>query len=616
VRKRRFLSTRTTRTTLKGIEWLESRRVLAATADIIFIVDESGSTTDGGSGEAIRFWAKEIVGELEAKLIGRGIGVDNPNTGTDEANRYGLIAFGDASVEFDSLSRSLMVGGQLFGNAAELELALDGLQTEQPFAAEEDAWDGIGRSVTSPFVQPLSNYEFRPNAAVHLIVISDDERTREVPNEELLFFDLLDEFRHENLNTNDPTDPLLRVLNDAVVTVVADFQFDLLDLDGDGDSGNPEEPPVFGIDVHALDNVNLDLNSENPDDDIMSQDDEFVIFIHQEGPGTDDDIIVAEVRKGPDEGMLLIDRDDEDIVYQDVRTAFEFDYDPTVDPDDDFRVIGQNGFEAEPYAFLSWEARGTTWDSAIIRDEQNYDSSNNEFRDTEQIRLFNRAFVDDTFEKIKLQVADFDTDGRITSDDIDALLDLTVNYMPENPPNNQQLADFDLDGTGQVDHLDAGLLLGPLLQLWKGDANADGQFDGFDITQVVNNYMQEATWSSGDWDDGFDNFFGQIDLVEALQDDGYFAGFNPEMVPVWGDINDASIYFPDWSDGSAPPVTPIDIRASSLGGITVSDFARILKGLRGLFSQSPHESPPGQGNTPGNNGNGPPATPPGQAKKV
>jgi hypothetical protein len=117
----------------------------ATTADIIFVVDESGSM----AGE--HAWITSMVNSLDADLIAAGV------TG----NQYGLVGFGNSSV----VPHKLTVGGGDWGTAAQLSTAAGGLVTN---GGTEDGWYGINFA--------LDNYSFRSGAAVNLVLITDEER--------------------------------------------------------------------------------------------------------------------------------------------------------------------------------------------------------------------------------------------------------------------------------------------------------------------------------------------------------------------------------------------------------------------------------------------------------
>ncbi|WP_254567807.1 vWA domain-containing protein [Oscillatoria sp. HE19RPO] len=122
----------------------------ASFADFIFVVDESGSM----SGE--HSWLGQSIGELEFALRGKGVGVRS------EENRYGLIGFGGG---YSGTSRSLSVGGNLFGSASELATATNSLVTN---GAWEDGYSAIDYA--------LNNYSFRDGAAVNFVLITDEDR--------------------------------------------------------------------------------------------------------------------------------------------------------------------------------------------------------------------------------------------------------------------------------------------------------------------------------------------------------------------------------------------------------------------------------------------------------
>ena len=98
----------------------------ASTADIVFIVDESGSM----SGE--HAWIKDMVTALEAELVANKV----------ESNRYALVGFGNR----DAAPRDLQVGGTgaTWGTAAQLSTKTSSLMLN---GATEDGWAGDRKSV-------------------------------------------------------------------------------------------------------------------------------------------------------------------------------------------------------------------------------------------------------------------------------------------------------------------------------------------------------------------------------------------------------------------------------------------------------------------------------------
>jgi RHS repeat-associated protein len=122
-------------------------------ADIVFVVDESGSM------EQAHAWLQEVVTLLDAQLRSRGYA----------DNHYGLVGFGATS----GPPRAHPVGDSdrdgiadaPFGTAAELAQAAGLLKATGEF---EDGYLGIDFA--------LSQYVFRPNAIVNLVLITDENR--------------------------------------------------------------------------------------------------------------------------------------------------------------------------------------------------------------------------------------------------------------------------------------------------------------------------------------------------------------------------------------------------------------------------------------------------------
>jgi hypothetical protein len=123
----------------------------ATTADLVFVVDESGSM----AGE--HAWLGSMVSTLDTNLITAGV------TG----NRYGLVGFGSGiggNLGADNLGRTLLVGGSSFGTAAAFATAAGSLRTSGGF---EDGYSGLN------FAQ---NYSFREGAAINFILVTDEDR--------------------------------------------------------------------------------------------------------------------------------------------------------------------------------------------------------------------------------------------------------------------------------------------------------------------------------------------------------------------------------------------------------------------------------------------------------
>ncbi len=113
-------------------------------------------------------------------------------------------------------------------------------------------------------------------------------------------------------------------------------------------------------------------------------------------------------------------------------------------------------------------------------------------------------------------LGDFDGNGILDANDIDALLD------------GADPAVFDLTGDSQVNLDDRMFWVHDLKGTWIGDANLDGVFDSADFVEVflAGQYEDDipgnSTWATGDWTG--DGEFNSSDFVFAFQDGGYEQG--------------------------------------------------------------------------------------------
>lgn len=133
----------------------------AAPADIMFLVDESGSM--GGE----HAWLSSMITNLDSALLAADVG-------TSEGNRYGMVGFGtnassdgihDSVDSSDDSPHKHPVDGGDFGTAAELVTATGDLKTS---GAVEDGWRALDYAI--------NNYTFRDNAAVNFILVTDEDR--------------------------------------------------------------------------------------------------------------------------------------------------------------------------------------------------------------------------------------------------------------------------------------------------------------------------------------------------------------------------------------------------------------------------------------------------------
>lgn len=133
---------------------LASTAFAASTADIIILVDESGSM----SGE--HAWISGMVSSLETALVAGGV----------EDNRYGVVGFGN--INHDTAGgnsqdpHTHLLDGAAWGVASDITAKMTpGFDL---YGGYEDGWDAIEFA--------LANYGFRSDAAVNLILITDEDR--------------------------------------------------------------------------------------------------------------------------------------------------------------------------------------------------------------------------------------------------------------------------------------------------------------------------------------------------------------------------------------------------------------------------------------------------------
>jgi hypothetical protein len=119
------------------------------TADIIFVVDESGSMSEEHD------WLGSMIGDLDSALVARGY----------SDNRYALVGFGTrehGGLYYEAHKHSV---GSDWGNAAEFAAATADLVSSGYY---EDGWEAITFA--------LDNYSFRVGAGREIILVTDEER--------------------------------------------------------------------------------------------------------------------------------------------------------------------------------------------------------------------------------------------------------------------------------------------------------------------------------------------------------------------------------------------------------------------------------------------------------
>jgi len=178
----------------------------ASFTDTVVIIDESGSM--GGE----QAWIPNAITQLENELQTAGLG-----TGTD-SNRYGLVGFGRSGSGV--LGRSINVGGNNFGNAQEFDIATNNLVTSGGF---EDGYSAIDFT--------LSQYNFRPGAAVNFILVTDEDRDN--GNGALTFQTVRDSLTTDNILLNAVVNNPFSTSNGQSALGI-DFQKNAYVADGNG----------------------------------------------------------------------------------------------------------------------------------------------------------------------------------------------------------------------------------------------------------------------------------------------------------------------------------------------------------------------------------------------
>ncbi|MEZ6115116.1 MAG: hypothetical protein R3C28_00865 [Pirellulaceae bacterium] len=332
---------------------------------------------------------------------------------------------------------------------------------------------------------------------------------------------------------------------------------------------------IIGIDVHVLDNVNVDKNSDDPNNDVLpgQYDDDLTFFRIEDGT----DRLYADQYIEPNAERFL-DLDDPS-GYQEWRTDLD-DYSYTYIP----LTTG-----SASYSMLAWESRGTVWDFNYFNDLFDHTSINGcnpaqsnqscaPWINKSQVDVFTDAFIDDLFEKFRLQIIDFDGSGHIDlADDLPAFFDAAVSFIDPNIPNADERV-FDLNNNGvfvsdaqtaspQIDAADIERMI-VLFGTQFGDSNLDFQYSTSDFIAVFSVGEFEdtndlnSTWTDGDWSGDFE--FDSSDFVVVFTADTFESGYADvdgdgryDFLPIWVDPNTidpltfdglVSWYQPNWAD--------------------------------------------------------------------
>ena len=224
-------------------------------ADIVFIVDESGSmSTEHG-------WLDDMIVDLDANLAAQGI--------TDA--RYALIGYLAEGRQI-AMSTSPL---SYWGTASEFATATGSLTTN---GGTEDGYDGIDLA--------LQNLTFRAGASKHVILVTDENRDDTTPN--LTFQDV-----ETSLNAADAT--LHVIINGALDTV--NQTNDALGIDGEGAADTAYFPDGSGGFTEAVGGGVTYTFSTNPDS--TASDDHYIDLAFAVG-GTAWDLNKLRDQQNPD----------------------------------------------------------------------------------------------------------------------------------------------------------------------------------------------------------------------------------------------------------------------------------------------------------------------------
>ena len=127
------------------------------TADVVFLVDESGSM--GGE----HAWLSSMIASLEGGLVGEGVG-------SSVSNRYSLVGFGGSSFNnhLDPHAHDMdavTAGTQEWGSSTDFAAATSTLVTT---GGTEDGWSALDWA--------LNNLSYRADAAVNFVLVTDEDR--------------------------------------------------------------------------------------------------------------------------------------------------------------------------------------------------------------------------------------------------------------------------------------------------------------------------------------------------------------------------------------------------------------------------------------------------------
>ncbi len=488
-----------------AIERLETRQVLSATADVVLFVDESGSLVAPSQGVAPYDWFGDTVEALETKLVDRGIGVGTTFVEDDDPmeNRYSVIQFGTGLNDwsFSGWKSTVADATQLFdtvpGQPKDFEDAVEPL-----FLAFDDD-GGV-------------DFDFRNNAAVHFVFFTDggtgetgsvygpefDWKTnRGNPYGPATYGEILDVLAKSAL-LDESEGP--NFVSDATMTVMAGAGYSESIFPTFGPRGDLAGDQILGVDLTVDDGWILHLDGDDPNGAVA-----FEASVYN----FEDATAYGRVEVADD-----FTNNTDDLSYEDIRSEFLDLVDPTAGGVGDW--LDQDGYKGEIYALLAWESGGTFWDIDALDVVNQY--------------AYRELMVADMFDKIALQVADFDGDFEAI-DSFEEWVDSNVAYMGDfgdidqwivkreeqivgGPLSASDLAQYDLDGDGTLGDGDIMRLVEEVFRGLMGDVDRDGYVDQSDLNDVGSHWLQVNVfdWLLGDLNG--DGIVNAIDLNFVGQD--------------------------------------------------------------------------------------------------
>lgn len=484
------------RTRTLRCESLESRYLLAATADVVLFVDQSTSVSQAevGAGtetEPLYDWFRDTIVDLDELLVDRGIG-----SVTGLENRYSVVW-----MRTDGSNGSAFSGWETADDLAtdDLDVGEKSLENGNPIGdGAEDAVESLW--AVSPLEGDFPNLKYRNNAAVHYVVLTDGSTNvgedddfgpayRQKAETNSDYHDASYQDIHDRLDAAnlDDTSGGPNYVSDATITFLSHGGFDEDEFDTFGENGDLDGSSILGVDV----NISSYWVFHDEERDESGPEDAADVFYYD--PSTSP--FYGRVEVADDFNVNATTKDYEDI-RDDLLLATTDLVNGSQPNYGEVSSLDQDGYEGELYAFLTWESGGTFWDL-------------DELLETGFEVEFRAAMVNDMFNKIARQVTDFDDDAAATDvfavrgvmpqsfgdgQDIDEIFDMF------GTTNTAEKAKFDLDGDNSVDIDDVILLVEQIYATWFGDAELDGDVDQDDDDILDLNWQQSvASWLDGDF---------------------------------------------------------------------------------------------------------------------